>query len=349
VVVTVVLAVYSLGWAWINLGGVVWLVGGAALGAYLINPLVYRLENRGMGRGLAIAAVFLGVLSALVLVGLILAPHIQRQGGQAVGQLHGFIDTGARHLAQLQRWAEHELPPGLIDSGELQADLVGRLRQGMQGVLAGLTTFAVVLVGNLAYVVLAPVLMFLLLLEGPGLRRRMVQAVPNPYFEPLHRFIIRVDEQLGSYIRGVLLVALGVGGVATVGLWLCGMRYFFIVGPFIGLLNVIPLLGPLVGMAAAAAVMVMQTGEAAAALGPMIVGATAQILDNVLFTPVAVSRSVDLPPLLVLIGTLVGGELFGLVGLLAAVPLIATAKVLIQALQEARRTRRSANWEEHLA
>ena len=349
VVVLLVGAVAAVAWVWTHLGGVVWMLGAAALAAYLINPLVGRLQNRGMGRAGAIGAVFLLLLSACVLLGIALAPQVQRQGGQMAAQLHGFVDTGTRQLGALQRWAENELPAGLLEGRDLQADIGLRLRQALDSALAGLTRFAVALAGNFIYLFLGPVITFLLLFEGPAWRRQLVMAVPNPYFEPLHRFIVRLDGQLGAYIRGVLLVALCVGSVATVGLWLCGMKYFFVVGPIMGLLNIIPLFGPLVGMGLAALVMMLQTGDLGSVAGPIVVGGIAQMLDNVLFTPVAVSRSVDLPPLLVLGATLVGGELFGLVGLLLAVPLVATAKVFIQALAEARRSQRLANWEEPVA
>jgi predicted PurR-regulated permease PerM len=195
---------------------------------------------------------------------------------------------------------------------------------------------------NLIYVFLLPMITFLLLQDGPRFFYKVVQAVPNRYFELIHRLIKRIDEQLGSYIRGILVVAFCVGNVATVGLWLCGMKFFFIVGPTMGLLNIIPIFGPLIGMGMAAVAMVLQTGEVSSIVGPILVGIIAQVLDNVAFTPIAVSRSVDLHPLLVLLATLTGGELFGLVGLLLAVPAMAMVKVVWQAVREARQSRRFA-------
>ena len=95
-------------------------------------------------------------------------------------------------------------------------------------------------------------------------------------------------------------------------------------------------------MGVAALAMILQTGEPGSVLGPILVGVTAQILDNVAFTPIAVSRSVNLHPLPVLLATLAGGELLGLVGLLLAVPFAATVKVVWQAVQEARQSQRLA-------
>jgi len=118
------------------------------------------------------------------------------------------------------------------------------------------------------------------------------------------------------------------------------LNYFFIIGPLMGLLNIIPIFGPMIGMAIAAVAMIFQTGEPGSVVGPILVGATAQVLDNTFFTPIAVSRSVDLHPLLVLLVTLCGGELFGLVGLLLAVPITATVKVVWQVMREARESTR---------
>ncbi len=99
---------------------------------------------------------------------------------------------------------------------------------------------------------------------------------------------------------------------------------------------------PMIGMGVAAIAMIFQTGEVGSILGPILVGVSALVLDNVAFTPIAVSKSVDLHPLLVLLMTLIGGELFGLIGLLLAVPITATVKVVWQAIGEARQSRRLA-------
>lgn len=195
---------------------------------------------------------------------------------------------------------------------------------------------------NFIYVFLLPMITFLLLQDAPIFISALIGSVPNRYFEVFHRLVNRIDEQLGGYIRGVMVVTFCVASVSTLGLWIVGLKYFFVVGPLMGLLNIIPIFGPIIGMGFAAIVMLFQTGDPGSVVGPLIVGMTAQVLDNVAFTPVAVSKSVDLHPLLVLLMTLIGGELFGLIGLLLAVPITATVKVVIQAVREAMQNRRFA-------
>lgn len=342
VVVFVLLVLYGLGWSALHIGTVVRVMAIASLSAYLVNPLVRRLQSRGMSRSMAIAAVFLAFATALAMVFHLLVPVVQNQAGQVGQQVQRFMVSSDAELTRMQVILEGKLPAEFMEGRDLKAEvntwLAGFAAQAVEVVTALLLTVA----SNLIYVFLLPMITFLLLQDGPSFHYHLISAVPNRYFEVIERLITRVDDQLGGYIRGVLVVTFCVGTVSTLGLWLCGMRYFFVVGPLMGLLNMIPIFGPMVGMGIASLAMILQTGDPGAIVGPILVGATAQVLDNIAFTPIAVSRSVNLHPLLVLLVTLSGGELFGLVGLLLAVPFTATVKVVCQAVRETRQSQRLA-------
>ncbi|MEW6750714.1 MAG: AI-2E family transporter [Candidatus Latescibacterota bacterium] len=338
--VGVLLALYGLGWSLLRASTVLQVVAVSAAGAYLINPAVRRLQSRGMGRSTAIAAVFLGSFTLLAVSLYLLVPVAERQVRQVGEQMQGVMATSQVQVGRLQAMLDQRLPAGLVGSYDLQgvldarvASLSRRVREGLTEVLAGIAA-------NLMYVVLFPLFTFLLLHDGPRLYHRLLGALPNRYFEVCQRLFTRIDDQLGGYMRGVLVVTFCVAAVSTLGLWICGMRYFFVVGPLMGLLNIIPIFGPLVGMGIAAVAMLLQTGELVSVVGPVLVGVFSQVLDNVAFTPIAVSRSVHLHPLLVLVTTMAGGELLGLAGLLLAVPVTATVKVVWQAVEEARQSRR---------
>ena len=341
-VVILLLTLYGLGWSLLNIGTVVRVLAIACLSAYLVNPIVKRLQSRGMGRSMAIAAVFLAFFTVLAVTFYLLVPVIQHQVVQISKQVQGFVASSDEHIARLQVVLEEELPEDFMKGRDLKSEIDTRL-QGLAGqAIAVVTGLLLAVASNLIYVFLLPMIIFLLLQDGPFFHAQLINAVPNRYFEVVYRLINRVDDQLGGYIRGVLMVTFCVGVVSTIGLWICGMRYFFVVGPLMGLLNMIPIFGPMIGMGIAAVAMLFQTGDPGSIVGPILVGVTAQVLDNVAFTPIAVSRSVSLHPLLVLLMTLIGGELLGLVGLLLAVPATATVKVVCQAVKEARHSARFA-------
>ena len=338
-VVGILLGLYALGWSVVHIGTVVRVFAIACLSAYLVNPVVRRLQSRGMSRNMAIAAVFLGFFTALGLGFYLLVPMVQKQAMQVGQQVQRFLASSDTHIARWQVVLEDWLPGDFMAGRDLKVELDEKLAVYSGEAVAVVTSLLLAVASNLIYVFLLPMITFLLLQDGPLFYSHIINAVPNRYFEVFQRLIQRIDDQLGGYIRGVLVVTTCVGTVATLGLWMCGMKYFFVIGPLLGLLNMIPIFGPMIGMGIAALAMVLQTGELGAAVGPILVGATAQVLDNIAFTPIAVSRSVNLHPLLVLLMTLGGGELFGLVGLLLAVPATATVKVIWQAVQEARHNR----------
>lgn len=342
VVIAILAALYGLGWSLTNIGTIIRVLGIACLAAYLVNPIVNRLQGRGMSRSMAIASVFLGIFSVLAVTIYLVLPVVQAQIAQIGGQLEGFGSSKDEHIARLQVILEEKLPGDMMKDFDLRASLEQKLEAVSKTAISVATALLLTVASNLIYVFLTPMIIFILLQDGPLFHHQLVMAIPNRYFEVIYRLIHRVDEQLGGYIRGVLVVTTCVGTVSTLGLWIVGLKYFFVVGPLMGLLNIIPIFGPMIGMGLAAVVMLFQTGDPGSIGGPVIVGITAQVLDNIAFTPVAVSKSVDLHPLLVLLMTLIGGELFGLVGLLLAVPVTATVKVVWQAIGEARQSRRFA-------
>lgn len=341
-IVAVLMALYGLGWSVVNIGTVVRMLAIACFSAYLVNPVVKRLQSRGMSRNMAIASVFLAFVTGLAVVFYLLVPVVQRQVVLIGEEVQGFASSSDEHIARLQVVLEEKLPGDFMKGRDLKIELDQRLQGVTEEAVRVVTTILLSAVSNLIYVFLLPMMVFLILADAPFFQRQLIKSIPNRYFEVTHRLLCRIDDQLGGYIRGVIVVTFCVGTVSTIGLWMCGMEYFFVVGPLLGLLNMIPIFGPMIGMGIAALVMLFQTGEVGSLAGPIVVGVTAQVLDNVAFTPIVVSRSVDLHPLLVLLMTLIGGELLGLMGLLLSVPVTATAKVVIQAIQETKMSRRFA-------
>ena len=335
-IVLVLLMIFGMGWSLMQVENILKILGLAALAAYLINPLVRRLQSQGLNRSLAILAVFLALLTLMACSFYFLVPMVKNQAVQISGQMKAFINSSDEELARWQSWLEMQLPASFMEGYDLKTRVDIWLETFVKEAISIVTWLLLSVVSNLVYVFLLPMFVFLMLQDAPIFYRRFIHSMPNAYFEIVHRLLHRVDIQLGSYMRGVLIVAFCVGTVATIGLKFCGMKYFFIIGPLMGLLNIIPLFGPLVGTALAAVAMILQTGELGSIGGPVLVGLSAQILDNIAFTPIAVSRSVNLHPLVVLVATLCGNALLGTLGLLLAVPVVTIVKVVWQSVQEVR-------------
>jgi predicted PurR-regulated permease PerM len=137
-----------------------------------------------------------------------------------------------------------------------------------------------------------------------------------------------VNAVVGGFIRGQLLVAIIVGVLITIMLTVLHVRYAFLIGVIAGLLEIIPYLGAFVGAAPAVIIALVTNGPLNAGLVVLGFIAINQIEGHVI-SPLVVGESVGLSPLIIILALLTGGELFGLAGLLLAVPVAGIIKVLL--------------------
>ncbi len=307
----------------VALGGIVRLLLISALVAYLADPLVRKLQARGMQRTTAVGLVFFLLTVLVVSGGLVLLPHTLAQlkdiqTGFPADQFSAIID-------RVERWVQEISHSFGIEANSLRAQLeelpqrwVGQLPQALPG-----------LMGMLANLTLIPFFSFFLLKDGPSIRKGLINAVPNRYFELTLSILHKMDLQLGGYLRGQFIAALVVAVLATIVLYLFDVPYYLLIGVIAGLANMIPYLGPIAGALLAIIVSMLTQGTIGHAAGLLVAFVVIQQIDNLVIQPLVLSRNVALSPLMILLSVLVGGTLFGFVGLLLAVPATAILKVTI--------------------
>lgn len=297
---------------------------------YLLNPIVLRLQRRGMSRLLAALLTYFAF--ALVIgVGLrYLIPVLADQVREFAGSVPDLIDRAKLSSRRLAVELGLNLDTGVTLDSENQRQVLnflGRLLSFTRGL------FHVALI-----LVLGPILAFYLLVDLPKIRRGLEAFVParrRPEVEAVMRDLGRA---LGGFFRGQLLVALFVGLASSLALYIVGLPYWAVVGMIAGLFNLIPWVGPFIGAIPALfiAFTTHTAGEGLLRLRPgwpMALGAgialiTVQQMDNHIISPNVVARTVKLHPVTVMLGLLAGGTLLGLWGMLLAVPTIAAVKIL---------------------
>lgn len=127
VVIAILASLYALGWSLTNVGTILRVIFIAALAAYLVNPIVKRLQGRGMAREMAIASVFLGFITFLALAVYLVLPVARQQLVQIGSQIEGFSDSRDEHVARLQVVLEEKLPGDMMKD----VDLKDRIDTGM--------------------------------------------------------------------------------------------------------------------------------------------------------------------------------------------------------------------------
>jgi len=187
------------------------------------------------------------------------------------------------------------------------------------------------LVNIVSYFVMVPFIGFFLTRDGQVIRRKLVELIPNHYFETILNALSRVDAQVGLYLRGLIIQVTIVAIMATLGLTIIGLDQALIVGIIAGLANFVPYLGPTVGVIVGATV--AWTGDTSV-LAVLAVFGIVQFIDAWITAPLIMARSVDTHPLAVFLIVWLGGKYFGILGMLLGVPVVFAVVVAIKTIRE---------------
>jgi predicted PurR-regulated permease PerM len=325
ILVLIILALGYLAWHVIT-----WILIAVFLAAAL-NPAVQYLEARGFRRGLAAGLVFLAALVAMTGLGFLVIPPLVDQVQkfiEAVPDLIADITAGRGPLGFLER-----------DYGITERVRTAIEERGAGGVL-GLTEPAVAVARSVVTAVVGVVtvafLTFFMLLEGPRTVDRFLSALPPSTATRWRRVGGDIYRTIGGYVTGNLLISLIAGVSSTVVLFAVGSDYAVALGLVVALLDLVPLAGATIAAVIVSLVVLVELGWVHA----VIVGVffvVYQQVENHLLQPLIYGRTVQLSPLAVLIAVLIGAELAGVLGALAAIPVAGSLQAIgREALEYAR-------------
>jgi len=308
----------------------------AALLAYLADPLVDRLEARKLSRTVAVLAVFLLLFLVLTLVLIFGVPLLERQ-------IVRFIARVPQDLAWLQQnvlpWIEQRLglESGLLSLDSLQQSITAHWQEAggaAAQVLSSLGSSGMTLTHWLTNLLLIPVLTFYLLRDWDVLVTRIHEFLPRPIEPTAARLARESDQVLGAFLRGQLSVMLALGVIYSVGLSLIGVDFALLIGMLAGLLSFVPYMGFVVGLLSAGFAVLMQTHDPLQLVPVLIVFGVGQLIEGVVLTPWLVGDRIGLHPVAVIFAVLAGGQLFGFVGVLLALPTAAVLAVVVRHAHE---------------
>jgi len=307
----------------------------AAVLAYLGDPLVDRIEKRPLfrwkiSRSFAVVLVFLVIILFLSSALLLLLPLMMEQ-------FRHLLDR----IPEWTAWLMDSALPWLQAKFGLEFPISGgeSLREGLNsywkeassallGVLGTISAGGQTMLHWLMNLVLVPVVTFYLLRDWDVLVEGVRTLLP-PALEPtVSRLTREIDEVLGAFIRGQLLVMLALGVTYTIGLWLVGLDLAFIIGMIAGLFSVVPYLGTFVGVLAAFIAAMYQFQDLFHPAMVLLVFVVGQSLEGMVLTPKLVGDKVGLHPVAVIFAVLAGGQLFGFLGVLLALPVASALNVL---------------------
>jgi predicted PurR-regulated permease PerM len=310
--------------------------------AYVADPLVDWWAERGIGRTWGALAVLLLALIVAALAAALIGPLVAAQGAQFLIDLPRILEElRAWYNAQVMALASSQLP--LLrdipferaldvesrDIGQYLLDEMQRLHPSWEaaiGVGRGLQTGLTIL----GYAILTPVLTFYLLRDFPSIGRAVAQVLPPGRRDGTLSFLHRYDVLLGEYLRGQLLVATFVGIATGVGFWIVGFPNAVLLGVIAGVFNIVPYLGLIVSLIPALLIALLTPPFWLSLLKVAGVFFVVQSLDSYFFSPKIVGDRVGLHPVWVMLAIIGFASVFGIVGLLLAIPIAVLIKLVIE-------------------
>lgn len=289
------------------------------LAAFVLKPLVTFLEFRiGLRRSISIGIVFLVVGGGLVMLAVELVPFLIGRAQELYSSLKTFPFDQKLHEAAADLSARFPL----LDPDMISQKVYGLISGGTSffgSMLEGLASFLV----NLAIV---PFITYFILAEGDQAFKKLIERVPNKYFEMTLNIINRMENDLVGYLRGWILDSIIIGLLSVVGYMIIGVDYPFLIGGVAGVANLVPYLGPIVGAVPAFLVSLTQYGDFRLAVPIIILTFSIQMIDNIIVQPLCFSKTVDMHPVTVIFVLIIGNTLMGVAGMLLAIPLATILK-----------------------
>lgn len=294
---------------------------------YILNPVVEFLEKFKIKRTFCVALVFLLLVAAIVLILVSVIPSL-------VNQLSSLASSMPKFVKQVETWLDEFSRYPLLEQVDINS-YVDKLNisygEIIQKFIAGLSNSLGSIVGTVVsatmVIVTAPFILFYMLKDGHRLAPTIQKMFPEKRRAQIMDLLKQMNQTLANYISGQAIECLFVGTFTFIGYLILGVNYAFLFGVIAGLTNLIPYLGPYLGLAPAVIVTVFDS-PLKAMLCCVVVLIVQQIDGNVIY-PNVIGKSLAIHPLTIIIILLVAGNIAGLLGIFLGVPFYAICRTIV--------------------
>lgn len=326
--------------AWVARGALAPYVFALLLG-YLMVPLVNLLDRLlrrvfrgravGFARPVAIALVYLLTIGGLALFFSLVVPVIVQQFTVLWDSREQLVSQGRSLIAGVVVWYQENVPAEFqTQVNQATQQIAAALAKGVQTGVVQTVSFVTNTVSFILGLIIIPFFLFYILLDQARVTRGAFNLVPPRFrMDALNLFRI-VDDILSAYIRGQLLLCVFIGLISTAGLMALGVRFPAVLGLVAGVFEILPFVGPLLGLIVASTVAVIQ--EPILGLWTAVLFLGIQQVENIFLVPRISGKAVELHPAVIMVVLVVGQQLAGLWGMVLAVPVTAIIRDIFKYL-----------------
>lgn len=295
--------------------------------AWLFNPLVVKLENRGWNRAIASMVIFLVFILIIFAFFSMLIPTIYTQLNDLIASLPGIFNS-------LKNWITNFLnnfnSSDMVDVASIEANIFKSMEDLGTNITTNLPSMIMNIVGvvfsGLGTMAISLVVGLYLLFDFNNATDHLLKYIPKTHKYEIETLINQIGEELRKCVRGTLTIACMVFVCDSLGFALAGLKAPILFGLLCGITDLIPYIGPYIG--GAAAVIVGFSQNPMTGIIVLSVAVIVQLIENYVLQPVVMSKTVELHPVTIIIGLLIFGHFFGIIGMILAMPIMSLIKVV---------------------
>ena len=292
----------------------------STLTAFILKPLVRFLEFRfGLKRWFAIAVVFL-LVGGMVVVILIEAIHLLISHMRFMYEQLKNFPFEAKLILTAKEMSAHIPFMDPLTIGDKVHTYTQQLLDSL-----GETTGTVA--SYLVNLVIIPFITYFILAEGDIGLKKLVERIPNKYFEMSLNIMDKLRRELVSYLRGLILECTIVGGISVIGFMIIGVPYAILIGVLTGIANLVPYLGFIAGASIALIASLTQTGDFRMLVPIVILTAIVRLIDDLILQPLCFGKSLNMNPVAVVLTLIIGHQLMGVAGMIISIPIATILRV----------------------
>jgi len=303
--------------------------------SYLVSPLMLLLKRK-MRKGFAVAITYIIFTGIVGLIFFFLIPVIIDQFRVFISSFPSYVENFNYTISDfverntLIKSIENLTGQEVVapNMKAISQYLIGRFDLENMNLLEQATAFTLSVMNIVLYLIVSPILGIYILMDMDRLRNVFIKVLPKKYRKDVSNTMDRINNVAGRYIRGQLLISVIVGTLCTIVLLILKIDFAILLGAIAGILNIIPLLGPILGgIPAALAALFISPLKA---LLVIIFFIAIQQIDNYVITPNVMKYQVRVHPGLIIFSLIAGGALFGFWGLMIAVPTVAILQEILR-------------------
>ena len=293
---------------------------------YMLNPLVNFFSKKISRFSASLLAIFVGIITVLiVIIGVV--PIIVEQTQNLITAMPRYVEIVKGYLEEYSDNAYVQVVVEYVNTNlnasKISERLITIATSVAQGIVSSISSTASVLVTM-------PFVLFFLLKDASKFNKFVINLLPKKLEKPVAETIDEIDDKVGSYIQGQMLVSLCIGVMLFIGYNVIGLHYGFSLATIAAFLSIVPYLGPVIAITPA--MLVAASTSWVMVVKMLVVWGVVQFLEGNIISPNIMGRSMNMHPLTVIFVILIGVNISGVVGAILGIPVYSILKVLISKL-----------------